>query len=836
LVTIDIRWLGESPIWAARTLAGVRVTLGLIKMAGLCLLAGVLVAGMLFPVVGGLGLASNQATDTVDSVSTNLVEGELPLVTTMTDAAGQPIAWLYDQNRTITPAEKIAPAMKAAIIAIEDRRFYEHDGVDWRGTTRALVTNQLSDDVVQGGSTLTMQYVKNYLLYVVAGEDKASQARVIEQTPARKAREIRIALQLERELSKEEILTRYLNIVNFGNKAYGVAAGASTYFGTTADKLTIAQAALLAGIVKSTTSYDPLRKPEEALKRRNLVIDALAEIGSITPDAAVQAKAEPLGVVNPLNSPPNGCVGAGPAAGFFCSYVINYLARLGITEEQLKRGGYVIKTTMDANATAAAKAAAEAEVPKTANGIANVMAIVQPGADKHRVTAVVANRDYGLDKAAGQTSYDLPSTTTKFGAGSIYKTFTSAAALEKGMGMLWEVDVPETYVSPTCPKHNGKPYTVENAGKYPPRLTLQDALASSPNTAFSQLIETTGVTPTVDMAYRLGMREAMQGIDSHGDPLEPGEESRGNSVKRGNECSFTLGPGPTGALELANVGATMISGGIWCPPSPVEQIVDRNGQPVALKEQPCEQAVPRGLADTMAFGLSKDTIPGGTGFAAANGAGWTRPMLGKTGTTQQHQSAGFVGATPQYAGAVLTFADGTKPQGICDRDPFPVLCGGNGNIYGGKVPARTWFAAMTPIHAPLPVVGLPPPDPAYLSGRNNTGVPQVIGRSAEDARSILEQAGFRVAQRSRDDAVPKGIVVAQSPSAQAFPGQVITIYVSSGSVPAPPGGGQGGGGGGDGDGGGRGGGGGGGGGGAPGPGTGAPAPEPVIPAPDPPTG
>jgi membrane peptidoglycan carboxypeptidase len=809
----------------ARTLTGVRVTLGLIKMAGLCLLAGVLVAGMLFPVVGGVGLASNQATDTVDSVSTELVQGELPLVTTMTDAAGRPIAWLYNQNRTTTTAEKIAPAMKAAIIAIEDRRFYEHDGVDWRGTTRALITNQLSNDVVQGGSTLTMQYVKNYLLYVVAGEDKASQARVIEQTPARKAREIRIALQLEKELSKEEILTRYLNIVNFGNKAYGVAAGASTYFGTTADKLTIAQAAMLAGIVKSTTSYDPLRKPEEALKRRNIVIDAMAEIGSITPDAATQAKAEPLGVVNPLNAPPNGCVGAGPAAGFFCSYVINYLARVGITEEQLKRGGYVIRTTMDPNATAAAKAAAEGEVPKTADGIANVMAIVQPGRDKHRVTALVANRDYGLDKAAGQTSYDLPSATTKFGAGSIYKIFTSSAALEKGMGMLWEVDVPPTYVSPSCPKYNGKPYTVENAGNYPPRLTLQDALATSPNTAFSQLIETTGVTPTVDMAYRLGMREAMQGIDPHGDPLQPGEESRGNSVKRGNECSFTLGPGPTGALELANVGATLVSGGTWCPPSPIEQVVDRNGQPVPLKEQPCEQAVPTGLADTMAFGLSKDTISG-TATTAANGAGWTRPMLGKTGTTQLHQSAGFVGATPQYSGAVLTFADGTRPQGICDRDPFPVLCGGRGNIYGGKVPARTWFAAMTPLHAPLPVVGLPPPDPSYLAGHNSTGVPPVVGRSADEARSILEQAGFRVAQRTRDDPAPKGIVVAQSPGAQAFPGQVITIYVSSGSPPPPPGGG-GGGGGGDGHGGGR-------GGGAPGPGTGlAPSPSP---GPDPPTG
>jgi membrane peptidoglycan carboxypeptidase len=408
----------------------VRVANALLKLVGLCILAGVLLAGMLFPVAGGLGLASNQASDTVDSVSAELVEGQLPLVTTMTDAQGTPIAWLYDQYRVPVSPDQIAPAMKAAIIAVEDRRFFEHRGVDWRGTTRALVTNQLKNEVVQGGSTLTMQYVKNYLLYVVA-RNETERARVTEQTPARKLREIRIATQLENQLSKDDILARYLNIVFFGNNAYGVAAAARTYFDTTPDKLTVAQAALLAGLVKSTSQFDPVRKPEETLKRRNLAIDSMAEVGSITRDVAEQAKAEPLGVVNPLRTLPNGCVGAGPAAGFFCKYVLNYLAGSGINEEQLKRGGYIIRTTMDPRATRLAKAAAESEVPKTLPGIANTMAIVQPGRDKHRVVALVANRDFGLDKTAGQTSYALPSDTSKFGGGSIYKIFTAAAALER---------------------------------------------------------------------------------------------------------------------------------------------------------------------------------------------------------------------------------------------------------------------------------------------------------------------------------------------------------------------------------------------------------------------
>jgi len=768
----------------------VRVVKALLKLVGLCVLAGVLLAGVLFPAAGGLGMASNQASDTVDSVSADLVEGRLPLVTTMTDADGKPVAWLYEQNRVPVTPEQIAPAMKAAIIAIEDRRFFEHQGVDWRGTTRALVTNQLKGEVAQGGSTLTMQYVKNYLLYVVA-QDEADRARVTEQTPARKLREIRIATQLESQLSKEDILARYLNIVFFGNNSYGVAAAAATYFGTTADKLTVAQSALLAGLVKSTSQFDPVRKPEEALKRRNVVIDAMAEISSITREAAEQAKAEPLGVVNPLQTLPNGCVGAGPAAGFFCKYVLNYLARAGIAEEQLKTGGYVIKTTMDPRATDMAKRAAEDQVPKTIDGIANTMAIVQPGKDRHRVIALVANRDFGLDKAAGQTSYALPSDTSKFGAGSIYKIFTAAAALEKGMGINWELDTPQTYVSPTCPKDRGKPYTVSNANEgYRDKYTMQDALATSPNTAFVKLIESVGVAPTVDIAARLGMREAMNGINSSGDPLKPGEKSRGQVAKDGNQCAFTLGPGPTGALELANVGATLMSGGVWCPPTPIDSVTDsRTGKPVQIKQDACEQAVPEPLANTMVVGMGKDTTIG-TAVAPARAAGWTRPMMGKTGTSQLHQSAGFIGATPQYSGAVLTFADGTAPQGICDGDP-PRLCGEKGNIFGGRVPARTWFATMNPLHAGLPELPLPPPDPVYLDGNPTNAVPIVIGKPYPEAKAILEGKGFRVAQRSAPGGAPKGIVVNQSPRGGALPGFVITLYVSDGQAgppPAPPGG------------------------------------------------
>ena len=251
-----------------------RVVRPVALLLGLCLAAGMIVAGMGFPAALALGLMSSEASDSVNSVSTDLVTGQLPQTSTITDSAGNPIAYLFDQNRDPVPVDRISPAMKAAIVPIEDRRFYQHHGVDWQGTIRAVVANSASGDVVQGASTLTQQYVKNYLLYVEA-HTEAERLKATEQTPARKLREARIALQMERSLSKEDILARYLNIVFWGNGAYGaygVSAAARTYFTTSADQLTVAQSALLAGMVRSTAQFDPVTHPEAALQRRNVVI------------------------------------------------------------------------------------------------------------------------------------------------------------------------------------------------------------------------------------------------------------------------------------------------------------------------------------------------------------------------------------------------------------------------------------------------------------------------------------------------------------------------------------------------------------------------------------
>jgi membrane peptidoglycan carboxypeptidase len=686
------------------------------KLLGLCVLAGALVAGLLAPMVVGAGSLLNQTSNSVSTLSGYLVRQDMPNVSMILDKDGAPVAYLYKDYRVQTPANQIPDAMKAAITAVEDKRFWDHGAVDWFGTVRAMAKNASTGASTQGASTITQQYVKNYLAHVVAKTPDKVQ-RASEDTIARKVREARLAVDLERTMPKDQILAGYLNVVPFGNQSFGIGAAARTYFGTTPDKLTIAQSALLAAVVNQPGALNPETNPADALARRNLVIDLMSDPHNsirITKHEAEIAKHEPLGVKSTLQRPPNGCVGLGDSAtnGFFCNYVENYLERAGFDTDRLKtEGGYTVRTTMDRKATDAAAAAAKRGVPARTEGIANAMAVVEPGKDEHKVRALVANRDYGTDASQGQTAYDIVSKVQPFGAGSIYKVFTAATAITQGMSIYDTIDVPPSYKS-TVYANGGPPYVVGNAeGVKPGPRTLQMALATSPNTAFVILEEKAGLANVVDTAYRMGLRSSLAGVNADGQALEP-DGSNGPSqmdlVKKTNQGAFTLGATPTSVLELSNVAATISSHGVYCPPNPVEGIWDRHHRPVPLVQKPCEQAIPPQVADELAQGMSKDDN-GGTSDAAAKAAGWKRPLLAKTGTTQQSQSAAFLGSTPQMAGAVLTYADGNHPQGICDGGGSapPFLCGANGNIYGGKVPAQTWYETMNKVHEGLPVVPLP---------------------------------------------------------------------------------------------------------------------------------
>ena len=742
----------------------------------------------MFPVVGGFGLISNRASDVVANGSAQLVEGEVPRVSTMVDAKGNVIAWLYSQRRFEVPSDQIANTMKLAIVSIEDKRFAEHNGVDWQGTLTGL-SGYISGNLdTRGGSTLEQQYVKNYQLLVIAQTDAEKRA-AIETTPARKLREIRMALTLDKTFTKPEILTRYLNLVSFGNGAFGVQDAAQTYFGVNASELNWQQAALLAGMVQSTSTLDPYTNPDGALARRNVVLDTMIENIPEDAEALRAAKEQPLGILPQPNELPRGCIAAGDRA-FFCDYVLEYLARAGISKEQVARGGYLIKTTLDPDFQIPVKASINEIASPDIQGIASVMSVIKPGKESHPVLAMASNRTYGLNIDAGETMQPQPFSLVGDGAGSVFKIFTVAAAMDMGMGINAQLEAPARFQAKGlgsggargCPPQT---WCVQNGGNYRGTMNVTEALATSPNTAFAKLISQVGVQRTVDMAVKLGLRSyALPGTARDYDPES--NESLADFVKRQNLGSFTLGPIEVNALELSNVAATLASGGVWCPPNPIAEVFDRTGTKVSVTTETCEQVVPEGLANTLANAMSKDDTGGGTAAGSAGSAGWDLPMSGKTGTTEASRSAGFVGFTNQYAAANYIYDDSTAPGALCS---YPLRqCGGSGNLFGGNEPARTWFGAMKPIANNYGEIRLPPTDPRYVDGAPGSKVPSVSGMSQDTARQRLRDAGFQVA----DEATPVnstagyGAVVGTSPTGQTVPGSIITIQISNGIPPPPP--------------------------------------------------
>ena len=447
-------------------------TVTVIKLAWCCLLASVVAAGLMFPVVGGFGLMSNRASDVVANGSAQLVEGEVPGVSTMVDAKGNVIAWLYSQRRFEVPGDQIANTMKLAIVSIEDKRFAEHNGVDWKGTLTGLSGYMSGNIDTRGGSTIEQQYVKNYQLLVIAQTDAEKRA-AIETTPARKLREIRMALTLDKTFTKPEILTRYLNLVSFGNNAFGVQDAAQTYFGINASELNWQQSALLAGMVQSTSTLNPYTNPDGALERRNIVLDTMIDNIPQEAEALRAAKEEPLGILPQPQELPRGCIAAGDRA-FFCDYALDYLARAGISKEQVARGGYLIKTTLDPDVQAPVKSAIDGIASPDIQGIASVMSVVRPGKESHPVLAMASNRTYGLNLDAGETMQPQPFSLVGDGAGSTFKVFTTAAASDMGMGINAQLDVPGQFQAkglgssdtPGCPRET---WCVKNAGRLPRR-------------------------------------------------------------------------------------------------------------------------------------------------------------------------------------------------------------------------------------------------------------------------------------------------------------------------------------------------------------------------------
>ena len=749
----------------------------LVLFLGVSVLAGVLVAGLTLPVVGGLGLAARDSAEGFESLPAELEIPPLPERSRILAADGSLIATFFYENRVSVPLSEVAPVMRKAVIAIEDSRFYDHGGIDLRGTLRAFINNQAGEDV-QGGSTLTQQYVKQVLLEKADEiEDPAKRAiamrEATEQSYSRKLRELRYAVAIEEQYTKRQILERYLNIAYFGAGAYGVEAAAKRYFRTSARQLTLEQAALLAGIVQQPTAFDPTRNPERSLARRDVVLARMQETGLATPDEVAAASAAPL-KLRQQKRLGNGCNDSKVA--FFCDFVLKTILNNEVfgaeRSERVKlllRGGLTITTTLDRETQDAAQDALAAYV-NPRDKVASTVVSVQPGTGQIRAMAV--SRGYGDRK--GEIKFN-PATDRAYGgssgfqAGSTFKPFVAAAALEKGYPFSYPIYAPYQADIGPIQGCNGetlteewKPFnelTSEN-GTY----TLQTGIEGSINTYFAQLEERVGVCRPWQIATALGMRRA------DGDPLF------------GPYKSFTLGVDEVSPLSMAEAYASFSARGVHCDSIAILEVTDPAGQRLPVPDAGCQQAIDQDIADGINE-LLQGVIERGTGARAAIG----RPAAGKTGTTNRRVSVWFVGYTPDLATAV--WAGNPSPP----RSGYPLqnrVIGGRyyDDVCGGCLPGPIWQQMMSEALADTPVSTFT--DAAdKVRASDSISIPSVTGRSVEEAKRVLRDEQLEpVVNDGRVYAsyAPEGTVAYTYPGtgASVYPGQRVVIYVSAGAPPA----------------------------------------------------
>ncbi|OKH90493.1 transglycosylase domain-containing protein [Streptomyces uncialis] len=660
------------------------------KFLGVSVLAGVVLAGIALPAAGALGLAAKGSVEGFDEIPANLKRPPLSQRTTILDSAGGQIATVYSRDRTVVPLKDISPYMQKAIIAIEDSRFYEHGAIDAKGILRALNENAQSGGVTQGASTLTQQYVKNVFVEE-AGDDPTKVAQATQQTVGRKVRELKYAIQVEEELGKKRILENYLNITFFGQQAYGVEAAAQRYFSKPAKDLAVEEAALLAGVVQSPSRYDPVNDEAEATKRRNVVLQRMAEVGDISRADEVRARAKPLGLK--VKKPQNGCITAVNGGGFFCDYVRNVFLTdptFGKTKADRariwNRGGLTIRTTLDRKAQESVQNSIKDHVYKS-DDVASAMSIVEPGSGK--ILAMGQSRPYGLGKHETVLNLSVDSDMgggAGFQPGSTFKPIVAAAAMEGGKPPTQVYDSPYEmdYPSPiancdgkTWLNTSGQKLENENETEVGP-YDMKEATAKSVNTYYVELISDIGICPVTELAKKMGAERA----DGGKLQLEP---------------SIALGTQEMSPLTMANAYATFASRGTYCTPVAIQSITDAEKKSLPVPKSTCSRAMSEKTADTVNT-LLKGVVEAGTGQEAGLGS---RPSAGKTGTTDFRYAAWFVGYTPNAAGAVWV---GDPAH---ERKMIDITIGGvyHDKVFGGQVPGPIWRDAMSGAVADRPATG-----------------------------------------------------------------------------------------------------------------------------------
>jgi membrane peptidoglycan carboxypeptidase len=640
------------------------------------LLTGIVVAAAAFPAVAVAGLVAKSGADEFDHLPTQLLVMQSPQITYVYASDRKTlISTFYDENRRDVPLSEVALVMRQAIVSSEDMRFYEHHGVDVKGVARAYVANRSAGQTAQGASTLTMQYVRLALEYSASTPQAVVDATA--DTVGRKLREMRYALALEKQLTKDQILERYLNLAPFGHGTFGIYAASQVYFNKLPKDLTLSEAALLAGLVQAPTLYDPTTeqgKPAAVTRRDNYVLSNMVKMNYITEPQRLETIKEPVNITG--KPTPNGCTAViDNSWGFFCDYLYRWWlgqsafgADVYEREARLKSGGYVIYTSLDVTAQSAAKKYIEQYDRTGSNPTALMLAGVEPGSGHIQLMAV--NRTYSNDQSAngGNTNPakrgqkgTWPNTSNPlisgggdiygYQAGSSFKVFTLVAALQKGIPLSHTINATSPYVSQyivdssspaACPGTNH--YCPVNAN--PPWMNgprnMWSGLGRSVNTYWVPLEWEVGAQNAVNAAKQLGIQFRA-----------PNDAKLANNANQWG--AFTLGVSATTPLDMANAYATLAADGSYCEPLPVIEIRDFNGAKLDAANPRCHQAVDPNVARA-AVDAMRCPIGDQSAYHACDGATAAdirgtvgKPVAGKTGTTDGDQTAALIAMTKQLA-------------------------------------------------------------------------------------------------------------------------------------------------------------------------------------------
>ncbi len=699
--------------------------------------AGVFVALTFLPIVGALGTAAKNVEQKLAlPADTEIQFPRFPQRSAIFAEDGTRLATLYLENRKVVHLDQIAPVGRRAVLAIEDYQFFHHGAIDVKAIVRAALANLRAGHITQGGSTITQQLVKN-----ITGKSA--------DTLIRKVREAQLAVKIEQTYTKKQILELYLNEIYLGNGVYGLEAASEFYFGHHANLLTLPEAAMLAGMISNPSQYDPLADPTATLDRRNVVLARMAQIGWISEDKASTAEALPLGLSKNAGKPLQ------QRQPFFVQFVRKLIEQnkdgqfdvLGKTTAQrvhaLYQGGLSIYTTLNPAWESTALHVIKSHLPLKTDP-QSAIATVEPGTGAVRV--LVSGRDYS------QTQTDLVSGLDGLGrrqTGSAFKPFTLVAAFRQGIPPTREYSSASPIdLSREC---NGwMPSNAEGAGDSG-FLDLYTATADSINVVFAQLARDVGPPNIARAAEDMGIP---------GDTLPQG----------GADCSITLGTGSVSPLDMATAYATLADDGMYCPYYAVDKIVGPGGKTIYQHDptSQCHQVVKKDIA-LLVTDMLKGVVAHGTGYRANIG----RPQAGKTGTNEEFKDAWFCGYVPQLATAVWVGYPGV-PRSMLGVEGFP-------EMFGGDIPAEEWHDVMSVLVKGLPPKDWPPPPPPPTGT-----VPDVVGKTQDEAMKILGDANFSPMVAGQvDSTLPAGTVASQSPGGGTTTelGSIVSLFISNGHPP-----------------------------------------------------